>query len=231
MAEDIVLVVDDDNSIVEVLCKVLRSNGFVADTASSGFEALDKIEKTQYSCILMDINMDGIDGFEVISRIRKQNITTPIVVVSGRKEDYDTIYGLDIGADDYITKPFNPITLGAKVKAIIRRYGHTSEDQNQKQEISAGPFVYDLTTLRLYKNGEEIPLTAKENSIMKLFMDNENHIFSRDTIYEIVWNHPIMDDSTVVVYINRLRQKIEDDPSDPRYIQNVRGLGYRFIAK
>ena len=171
--------------------------------------------------------MKGMDGFEVIQTIRRNGLKIPIIIVSGRKEDYDTLYGLDIGADDYITKPFNPITLGAKVKALIRR--SRNKLPGAESDLTAGPFRYNTSTLRFYKNDIEIPLSSKENAIMKLFIDNVNRIFSRDMLYELVWGDAIIDDNAIMVYINRLRQKIEDDPSKPKYIQTVRGLGYRFV--
>ncbi len=229
MAEkkDLVLIVDDDESVQSVLYKVISSNGIDAQVVSSGEEALEATRRYHYDLILLDVNMRGIDGFEVVQALRNRGVKTPIIIVSGRKEDYDTLYGLDIGADDYITKPFNPIVLGAKVKAMIRR--NRSHSPSSGNVITAGPFRYDTHTLRLYKNGEEIILSSKENAMMKLFLDNINRIFPRKMIYEMVWGETIVDENAIMVYINRLRQKIEDDPSKPQYIQTVRGLGYRFV--
>lgn len=229
MAEkkDLVLIVDDDEAVQSVLYKVISSNGIDAQVVSSGEEALEVTRRYHFDLILLDVNMRGIDGFEVVQALRKRGVKTPIIIVSGRKEDYDTLYGLDVGADDYITKPFNPIVLGAKVKAMIRRNRRQSSDSDNV--ITAGPFRYDNHTLRLYKNGEEIVLSSKENAMMKLFLDNINRIFSRKMIYEMVWGETIVDENAIMVYINRLRQKVEDDPSKPRYIQTVRGLGYRFV--
>ena len=229
MMADKVLIVDDDKSVIDILYKVIRSNGIEADLAHSGEEALVMAGSSSYDLILLDINMHGIDGFEVIRTLRERGYTTPIIVVSGRKEDYDMIFGLDIGADDYITKPFNPVTLGAKVKAMIRR--SKGSLQGRENAIEAGPFVYNTSTLRLYKNGQELNLTSKENAMMKLFLDNVNSIFSKDMIYEMIWGDSIIDENAIMVYINRLRQKIEDDPSHPVFIQNVRGLGYRFVIE
>ena len=225
--KDLVLIVDDDETVQSVLYKVIRSNGIDAKVVSSGEEALNTVSRHRFDLILLDINMRGMDGFEVIHRLRDQGVRTPIIIVSGRKEDYDTLYGLDIGADDYITKPFNPVVLGAKVKALIRR----SQDRlsGNSSAITAGPFLYDTHTLRLYKNGEEILLSSKENAMMKLFLDNINRIFSKQMLYEMVWGEAIIDENAIMVYINRLRQKIEDEPSKPKYIQTVRGLGYRFV--
>lgn len=225
---DVVLIVDDDEAVLTMLVKVIRSNGIDAETATNGEDALKLIESKSYDLILLDVNMSGIDGFEVVETIRKKRIKTPIIIVSGRKEDYDTLYGLDIGADDYITKPFNPITLGAKVKALIRR----SRDSlpGTSQSITAGPFEYNTSTLRFYKNGQEIVLSSKENAMMKLFIDNVNRIFSKDMLYDLVWGSAIIDENAIMVYVSRLRQKIEDDPACPRYLQTVRGLGYRFVV-
>ena len=225
---DRVLIADDDEAIRTMLYKVIRSSGIEADTAASGQEALELMAHRHYDLLLLDVNMPGMDGFEVVETLRRRGVRTPIMIVSGRQEDYDTLYGLDLGADDYVTKPFNPIVLGAKVKALIRR----SRDHGAGGSgvIAAGPFQYHTGTLRFYKNGTEIPLSSKENAIMKLFIDNVNRVFSRDMIYDLIWGEAIIDENAVMVYINRLRQKIEDDPSHPRYLQTVRGLGYRFVV-
>ncbi len=223
---DTVLIVDDDESVQTMLYKVIRSNGLNAEIASSGEEAVKLASRKHFDLILLDVNMPGMDGFQVVQLLRSRDIQTPIIIVSGRQEDYDTLYGLDIGADDYVTKPFNPIVLGAKVKALIRRSKGTGETETI---ITAGPFRYNTSTLRFYKNGQEIILSSKENAIMKLFLDNVNRIFSKDMIYELVWGHDIVDENAIMVYINRLRQKVEDDPAHPKFIQTVRGLGYRFV--
>lgn len=227
--KDIALVVDDDASIRTMLYKILQSNDIDVDLASDGEEALEKMNSDIYSVVLLDINMHGVDGFEVIKKVRRKGINTPIIVVSGRKADYDTLYGLDIGADDYITKPFNPVTLGAKVKALIRR-SRSDSGNGGSELIVAGPFRYDMRTLRFYKNGEEIPLSSKENAMMKLFLDNVGNIFSKDMIYSMIWGDTLIDENAIMVYVNRLRQKIEDDPSNPVYIQTVRGVGYKFVV-
>lgn len=225
---DTILIVDDDLSVSTMLNKAVQSSGLTAEIANSGEEALQALNQKRYDLILMDINMPGIDGFQAVEIIRKQGIQTPIIIISGRKEDIDTLYALNIGADDYITKPFNPITLGAKIKALIRR--SRNDLPGSSNQISAGPFAYNTSTLRFYKNGQEIPLSAKENAMIKLFMDNINRIFSKDMLYELIWGDSIIDENAVMVYVNRLRQKIEDNPSDPKYIRTVRGLGYRFLV-
>lgn len=224
---DSVLIVDDDQAVLSMLYKVIQGNGLLADTASTGEECLKMVGEKNYDLLLLDINLSGLDGFQVVQQFRNRGFKIPIILVSGRKEDYDTLYGLDIGADDYITKPFNPVTLAAKAKALIRRSrGNLPSADNL---LCAGPFQYNTSTLRFYKNGQEIPLSSKENAIVKLFMDNVNHIFSKDMIYDLVWGSSIIDENAIMVYINRIRAKIEDDPSHPVYIQTVRGLGYRFV--
>ena len=225
---DLVLIVDDDEAVRTTLYKVIRSNGLDAQMASSGDQALKMTEQTHYDLILLDVNMHGMDGFAVVQKLRSRGVKTPIIIVSGRKEDYDTLYGLDIGADDYVTKPFNPIVLGAKVKALIRRSKGSLHGTDAI--TTAGPFQYNSTTLRFYKDNVEIVLSSKENAIMKLFLDNVNRIFPKEMIYSMIWGDSIVDENAIMVYINRLRQKIEDDPASPKYIQTVRGLGYRFVV-
>ena len=225
---DVVLIVDDDEAVRTMLYKVIRGAGLSAEMAASGETALEMAEKRTYDLILLDVNMNGMDGFQVIEILRGRGIRTPIIIVSGRQEDYDTLYGLDIGADDYVTKPFNPVVLGAKVKALIRRSKGAMASGDTV--IAAGPFRYNTSTLRFYKNDREIVLSSKENAMMKLFIDNVNRVFSKDMLYELVWGEAIIDENAIMVYINRLRQKIEDDPAKPRFIQTVRGLGYRFVV-
>ncbi len=225
---DKILIVDDDPSILRMLCKVAESIGFGCDASDNGMDALNKLSFQKYELMLLDINMSDVDGFTIIKKLRSSGNKIPIIIVSGRKEDSDTIYGLELGADDYVTKPFNPATLGAKIKALVRRNSELSG--RTSTVITAGPFNYNTATLRFYKNGTEIPLTGKENALMKLFMDNVGNVFSKDTIYQLVWGDNLVDDNAVMVYINRLRSKIEDIPSEPKHILNVRGIGYRFIV-
>ena len=151
-----------------------------------------------------------------------------VLIVDDDESVRNMLYGLDIGADDYVTKPFNPVVLAAKAKALIRR--SRGGTPGGAPVIAAGPFRYDTSTLRFYKNGQEIVLSSRENAIMKLFLDNVNRIFPKDMLYELVWGETIVDENAIMVYINRLRQKIEENPAKPRYIQTVRGLGYRFVV-
>ena len=223
-----ILVCDDEKDIVSALNIYLSAEGYRVLTAYDGYQALRLLDREEVHLILLDVNLMGMDGFQVVQTLRQRGVRTPIIIVSGRKEDYDTLYGLDIGADDYVTKPFNPVTLGAKVKALIRRSRNGLPGADSL--ITAGPFTYNTSTLRFYKNGVEIPLSAKENAMMKLFIDNVNRIFSKDMLYDLLWGEAIIDENAIMVYVNRLRAKIEEDPAHPAYIQTGRGLGYRFVV-
>lgn len=226
---DKVLIVDDDPAICKMLSKVMDSNDLESDIANSGKEALNFIEKHNYDAILMDVMMDDIEGFDVIKKIRSNGISTPVIIISGRSEDYDALYGLSVGADDYITKPFRPLIVGAKVKALIRR--NKNQMNTTKDIIVCGDLKYDTTSLRFYKNNEEIELSSKENNLIFLFMKHPDQVFTKEMIYEHVWgNSIVVDDDTIMVYINRLRNKIEDNPQKPVHILTVRGVGYRFHA-
>lgn len=225
---DKVLIVDDDPAICKLLEKVMKSNELEPTIATSGKAALAQIKNHVYDVILLDVMLGDMEGFEVIKTIRSQGIATPVMIVSGRNEDYDSLYGLSIGADDYITKPFRPLVLGAKVKALIRRNKSLILDKEHYLEV--GPFRYDTATMRFYKDGEELLLSAKESTLLLLFMKHPQQIFTKDMIYEQVWGNTIaIDDNAIMVYINRLRGKIEDDKQHPTHILTVRGLGYRFV--
>ena len=223
---DRVLIIDADMRSRTVLGRALRAAMMVTEAAVSGEDGIERIAQAEYDLVLLDIDLPGIDGFHVIQTVRQRGSRVPMVVVSSHSEDYEQLYALDLGADDYVTKPFNPVVLAAKARALIRR----SRGLPMEDIITAGPFTYNTGTLRFYKNGDEIVLSSKENAMMKLFMDNVDRIFSRSRLYDLIWGGNIVDENTVMVYISRLRAKIEDDPSHPHYIQTVRGLGYRFVA-
>ena len=225
---DKVLIVDDDISICKLLEKVMHSNELDTETAGSGRDALELLKHHTYDVILMDIMLGDMEGFEVIQHLREDGIQTPVMIVSGRNEDYDSIYGLSIGADDYITKPFRPVVLGAKVKALIRRTKNMMASQSSLLEC--GPFTYDSSTMRFYKDGEELILSSKESALLLLFIKHPGQIYTKDMIYEQVWGTTVaIDDNAIMVYINRLRGKIEKDRQKPAHIITVRGVGYRFV--
>ncbi|KEZ90857.1 MULTISPECIES: response regulator transcription factor [Clostridia] len=224
---DKVLIVDDDPAVCKLLEKVMHSNDLETNVADSGLTALNQLKNHTYDMILMDVMLGDMEGFEVIKRLRSQGIQTPVMIVSGRNEDYDSLYGLSVGADDYITKPFRPIVLGAKVKALIRR--NKNQVLYSSDILECGSFTYNTSTMRFYKNGEEIVLSSKESSLMLLFLKHPGQVFTKDMIYDHVWGNSVaVDDNAIMVYINRLRGKIEEDRQKPAHIVTVRGLGYRF---
>ena len=223
---DNVLIIDPDVNSRMVLARSLRASGMSAEAVSSGEEGMERLWRVGYDLVVLELDLPGIDGFRLIQYLRRRGVRTPAVVCSAHSEDYEQLYALDLGADDYVTKPFNPVVFAAKARALIRR----SRGLPMENVVSAGPFSYDTGTLRFYKNGEEIVLSSKENAMMKLFMDNVDRVFSRSRLYDLIWGGSLVDENTVMVYISRLRAKIEDDPAHPHYIQTVRGLGYRFAV-
>ena len=229
---DKVLIVDDDVNILKLLEKVMRSNDITSETAASGKEALMKISTGSYDLILMDVTLGDMEGFDVIKKIRADHVSTPIIIISGRNEDYDSVYGLSIGADDYVTKPFRPMILGAKVKALIRRNRQALSDNISSSStiLTVGAFSYDTSSMRFYKESKELFLSSKEAALLLLFLKNPQQVFNKDVIYDHVWGNSIaVDDNAIMVYINRLRSKIEEDSKKPTHILTVRGLGYRFV--
>lgn len=225
---DKILVVDDDPAICKLLQKTMLSYDMEPITVHSGAEALSRISQEAFDMILMDVVLGDMEGFDVIQKIRSQGITTPVMIVSGRNEDYDMLYGLSLGADDYIPKPFRPHILAAKIKALIRRSKSFLQESNN--QLICGPFKYDNTTMRFYKNNQELILSAKESSMLHLFLKHPQQIFTKEIIYEHVWGNTIVvDDNTIMVYVNRLRTKIEENARSPKHIITIRGLGYRFI--
>ena len=223
---DTVLIVDDDPSICRLLSKVMKSNELSVSTASSGTEALNLLQNHSYDLILLDIMLGDLEGFEIIKDLRQRGILTPIIVISGRNEDYDTLYALSLGADDYITKPFRPVIVGAKVKALLRRNKNHIMIGNHR--LTRGSFSYYSSTMKFYKDDQELVLSGKEAGLMLLFLKHPNQVFTKEMIYEQVWGSDSVDDNTIMVYINRLRSKIENT-STPKHIITVRGSGYQFV--
>lgn len=227
---DKILIVDDDPAISKLLEKVIRSNEMEPTIAGSGTQALQILSAQSFDLILMDVMLGDMEGFEVIKQLRSKGIDTPIIIVSGRNEDYDSLYGLSIGADDYITKPFRPLVLGAKVKALIRRSRSGLTESKDEDVLVCGPFSYHASTMRFYKGEEELALSTREGALLLLFLKNPLQVFTKEMIYEHVWGTSVaIDDNAIMVYINRLRSKIEDNRQKPAYIVTVRGLGYRFV--
>ncbi len=222
-----ILVVDDDDEIRDAIEIYLKNEGFRVYKAKDGIDAMMMLEENEIHLILMDIMMPRMDGIKATFKIReKKNI--PIVMLSAKSEDTDKILGLNIGADDYITKPFNPLELIARVKSQLRRYTNFGMYKQSMDEISVRGLVLNKATKIVTVDGDEVRLTPIEFRILQLLIENLGRVFSIDEIYERVWNEPSYNaDNTVSVHIRRIREKIEINPKEPRYLKVVWGIGYK----
>lgn len=229
MAEKRVLVVDDERLIVKGIRLSLLQDEMQVDCAYDGEEALELARNNSYDIILLDVMLPKLSGFEVCQQIREFS-NVPIIMLTARGDDMDKILGLDYGADDYITKPFNILEVKARMKAILRRM----EVKNKKEEtevcIESGNLKLDRNGRRAYINGKEIGLTAKEFEVLELLMLNPNKVYSREALLKLVWGADYPGDvRTVDVHIRRLREKIEENPSEPGYVHTKWGVGYYFL--
>ena len=223
-----ILIVEDEKNIVDILSFNLTREGYTALEAYDGEAGLQLALEQDPDLILLDLMLPRKNGFDVCRAIRDAGRTTPIIMLTAREEETDKVLGLELGADDYITKPFRPVVLGAKVKALIRRTKNMMASQSSLLEC--GPFTYDSSTMRFYKDGEELILSSKESALLLLFIKHPGQIYTKDMIYEQVWGTTVaIDDNAIMVYINRLRGKIEKDRQKPAHIITVRGVGYRFV--
>ena len=223
-----ILVVDDDADIVNAVRLYLEKEGFCVYGASDGFEALDVLEQRTVHLILMDVMMPRMDGFSAILRIRqKRNL--PILVMSAKTEDSDKVLGLSIGADDYISKPFSPTELVARVKSHLRRYLTLGGAQSGGPLVRVGRLEYDFEAHQLTADGEPVRLTPTETRIMELFFRSPGRVFSAEEIYAGAWSegNVYAPENTVMVHIRRIREKIELNPKEPEYVKVVWGLGYK----
>ena len=223
-----VLVVDDEKLIVKGIRFSLEQDGMEVDCAYDGEEALAFAKNTQYDVILLDVMLPKLDGFAVCQQIREFS-NVPIVMLTAKGDDMDKILGLDYGADDYITKPFNILEVKARIKAIMRRTGRREEVKNDTKVIESRDMKLDCDGRRVYIDSKEINLTAKEFEVLELLMKNPNKVYSRDNLLKIIWGTDYPGDvRTVDVHIRRLREKIEKIPGDPAYVHTKWGVGYYF---
>lgn len=228
MEKPCVLVVDDDREIVRAISINLQNEGYRVIVAYDGLMALDAISSQDIHLILLDIMMPRLDGLSATMKIR-QDKNIPIIILSAKSEDSDKILGLSMGADDYVTKPFNPMELMARVRSQIRRYMTLGDvNFNGSNIIRTGRLAFDTDTRCLTADGVPVRLTATETKIVELLMKNLGRIFSAEEIYERVWNEtPYSVENTVMVHIRRIREKIEINPREPEYLKVVWGIGYR----
>ena len=224
-----VLVVDDEKLIVKGLRFSLEQEGMEVDCAYDGEEALEYARATEYDIVLLDVMLPKLDGFEVCQQIREFS-NMPIIMLTAKGEDMDKILGLEYGADDYITKPFNILEIKARIKAIMRRTGRPEKGQ-QSKVVEAADLKMDLDSRRLFIAGREINLTAKEFDLLELMALNPGKVYSRENLLNTVWGYEYPGDvRTVDVHIHRLREKIEANPSEPKYVHTKWGVGYYFQA-
>lgn len=220
--------VDDEKLIVKGIRFSLEQDGMEVDCAYDGEEALELARQNQYDMILLDVMLPKMTGFEVCQQIREFS-NTPIVMLTAKGEDMDKILGLEYGADDYITKPFNILEVKARIKAIIRRTNRKEESKNSQKVVEKGGMRLDCDGRRVYIEDREINLTAKEFEVLELLMKNPGKVYSRENLLKLVWGNDYPGDvRTVDVHIRRLREKIESVPGEPIYVRTKWGVGYYF---
>ncbi len=220
-----VLIVEDVRELAELVSMYLNKEGMDTVLCETAEEALEITKTRKFDLVVLDLNLPGIDGFEFLSIFRKTN-SSPVMIMSARDSDEDIIAGLGNGADEFVTKPFSPRVFAARVRAIIRRM-QDSSSENEKT-IHFGDFTLYETTCILKKNSERIPLSVKEYDVLDYLVNNAGKPIQPEVIYNSVWKNAYGDLSAVAVYVQRLRKKIEKDPSNPQFIETVFGMGYRF---
>ena len=226
-----VLVVDDEKLIVKGIRFSLEQDGMEVDCAYDGEEALNKAKSNSYDMILLDIMLPKMDGFEVCQAIREFS-DMPIVMLTAKGDDMDKILGLEYGADDYITKQFNILEVKARIKAIMRRTSPARQQAVQASVIEKGDLRLDCESRRLFINGTEINLTTREFELLEIMVKNENKVYSRENLLNLVWGKEYPGDvRTVDVHVRRLREKIETNPSEPKYVHTKWGVGYYYNQK
>lgn len=222
-----ILVCDDDKAILDSVEIYLNLEGYHTIRAMNGQEALKAVENTEIHCAILDIMMPNIDGLTATLKMREKH-NFPIILLSAKSEDTDKITGLSFGADDYVTKPFNPLELMARVKSQIRRYVRLGSIESKEGVIITGGLALDTVAKELTLDGEPVRLTAREYGIVEYLMRNLGHVLSTQQIYEAVWNEPpYSSEKTVTVHIRRIREKIEINPKEPKYLKVVWGIGYK----
>ena len=223
-----VLVVDDEKLIVKGVRFSLEQDGMEVDCAYDGEEALEKIQNNEYDIVLLDIMLPKLDGFQVCQQVREFS-DVPILMLTAKGDDMDKILGLEYGADDYITKPFNILEVKARIKAITRRAGKSAQQKKDAAIIKASDMTLDTDSKRLHIGTKEINLTSKEFDVLELLVKNPDKVYSREKLLGLVWGSQYPGDvRTVDVHIRRLREKIESNPSEPKYVHTKWGVGYYF---
>lgn len=227
-----ILIAEDERDIRELIEIHLMKEGYDVLTAKDGIEALEIFNSDPIDLAVLDVNMPRLNGFKLLNKIRKDS-QIPVILLTARGSDEDKILGLGLGADDYLTKPISMVELVARIKAHFRRnYEYIEPKIEEKKILESGDLLIDLEQFSAFKNGEILDLNAKEIKLLIYFMKNKGKVFTKKQIYEEVWeDYYYGDNNTIMVYISRLRSKIEDEKDEPRYIKTIRGIGYRFEGK
>ncbi len=224
-----ILIVEDEETIAELEKDYLELSGFEVEVATDGEEGLSKALGEEYNLFILDLMLPGVDGFEICRKIREEK-NTPIIMVSAKKDDIDKIRGLGLGADDYMTKPFSPSELVARVKAHLARYDRlTGSAVSQNKVIEIRGLKIDTTARRVWINGVEKTFTTKEFDLLRFLAAHPNHVYTKEELFREIWDmESIGDIATVTVHIKKIREKVELDTSNPQYIETIWGVGYRF---
>lgn len=224
-----ILIVEDEEAIADLEKDYLELSGFEVEIANDGTEGLSKALTEEYDLFILDLMLPGVDGFEICKEIREKK-NTPILMVSAKKDDIDKIRGLGLGADDYVTKPFSPSELVARVKAHLARYERLIGSNTVENDvIEIRGIKIDKTARRVWVNGEEKPFTTKEFDLLTFLAENPNHVFTKEELFREIWDmESIGDIATVTVHIKKIREKIELNSAKPQYIETIWGVGYRF---
>lgn len=224
-----ILIVEDEETIADLEKDYLELSGFEVEVANDGDSGLKKALQEEYDLLILDLMLPGVDGFEICRKVRDEK-NTPIIMVSAKKDDIDKIRGLGLGADDYMTKPFSPSELVARVKAHLARYDRLIGSMAEKNKvIEIRGLKIDTTARRVWVNGEERTFTTKEFDLLSFLAAHPNHVYSKDELFQKIWDmESVGDIATVTVHIKKIREKIEMDTSNPQYIETIWGVGYRF---
>ena len=221
-----ILILEDEQDIRELLEIHLSKEGYKIFTVEDGIQALNVFEDEDIDIALLDVMVPKIDGFKVLKKIRETS-EIPVIFITAREEEVDKILGLGLGADDYVIKPFSPIEIVARVKAQLRRY-YKYTNKTQKTGIAIGELMLDKESCSIYKNNIELALNPKEYRLLEFILENPGKVYTKKQLYEIVWQNPYYGDSnTIMVHISHIREKIEDDPKNPKYLKTIRGIGYK----
>jgi len=227
-----IMVVDDEEALVRLITYNLNKEGFTTIAAYEGNEAWELIINENPDLIILDLMLPGKDGLEICRDLRRDKIKTPIIMLTARDDEIDRVLGLELGADDYVTKPFSVRELTARVKAVLRRKSDKAGPEPADKEMVVGSFVIKPEQYEIYFNGEVLELTLKEYELLELLIRNKGRVLKRDYLLQVLWDYADSVNTRVLdVHISKLREKIEKDSRDPKYIKTVRGLGYKFEEK